>query len=90
MLLLQFLADDCILMPLLSEYCRSSIFLLLVYTIGKASPGRVFETDVDFGYLSFARRRVKPRMSFDLREKLVSLVFREVASVIDAVLPYAD
>ena len=87
MLLLQFLADDYIFIPLLSEYYRSSIFLLLVYTSGKDSPGRVFETDVDFGYLSFERRRVSPRMSLDFKEKFVSLVLLEVASVIEAALP---
>ena len=63
---------------------------VLLYTIGKDSPGRSFETDVDFGYLLFANRRARPVISLDLREKWVSLVLLEVASVIEAVLPYAD
>ena len=64
--------------------------LFLAYTIGKDSDGRSFETDVDLGYLLFANRLARPVISLDFREKWVSLVLLEVASVMEAVLPYAD
>ena len=64
--------------------------LFLAYTIGKDSPDRSFETDVDLGYLLFANRLARPVISLDFKEKWVSLVLLEVASVMEAVLPYAD
>ena len=89
-LLLQFLEEDCILYSLLSEYYCCSIFLFLFYTSGKVSPGLSFETDVDFGCLSFVRRLARLVMSFDFSEKLVSLVCLEVESIIEVTFPYAD
>ena len=75
---------------LLSEYYCCSIFLFLFYTSGKVSPGLSFETDVDFGCLSFVSRLARLVMSFDFSEKLVSLVCLEVESIIEVTFPYAD
>ena len=90
LLLLQFLAEDCILNYLLSEYYCCSIFLFFVYTKGKVSPGLSFETDADFAFLSFVSRRARLLMSFDFSEKLVSFVCLEVESIMDVTFPYAD
>ena len=86
-MLLQFLAEDFILKSLPSEYYCCSIFLFLFYTSGKVSPGLSFETDVDFGCLSFASRLARLVISLFFNEKLVSFVCLEVESIIEVTFP---